>query len=109
MHASEFASADREVCWWSVRDKDYGSNTIEISRNPGTFQNHEALIQIDATLSWEFNDGQYGLTVVDWQGPFYYARATFRWYWRSIVWVAPVEVARRCAPSDTDIWRQSCR
>jgi len=90
-----------------IRGNLYGSYEIENSRSPGTFQKYDALVQVDTTLTWDLDDGRYSLTVggnnifdkqpdpaefriccggiinpgslMDWQGPFYYVRANFRW------------------------------
>jgi len=90
-----------------IRGNYYGSYEYENSRSPGTFQYFDALVQVDTALTWNLDDGRYRLTVggnnifdeqpdpaefgiccdgivstgslMDWQGPFYFVRASFRW------------------------------
>ena len=90
-----------------IRGNVYGSYEIENRQSPGTFQHFDALVQVDTALTWDLDDGTYSVTVggnnifdeqpdpaefgiccggivstsslMDWQGPFYYLRANFRW------------------------------
>lgn len=91
----------------SVRGNWYGGYTNENGFNPGQFQEFGDLVQVDMMLNWNFYDGRYAITVggtnifdeqpapaefeiccggivrfdtvMDWQGPFYYVRGSFRW------------------------------
>jgi iron complex outermembrane receptor protein len=94
---------------WSflLRGNYYGSYEIMNSGNLSQIQEMGSVFQVDAMLSWEFNDGRYNLTLggnnvfdqqpdpaefgvccgvvvrfsslVDWQGPYYYVTGRIRW------------------------------
>jgi outer membrane receptor protein involved in Fe transport len=93
---------------WSVllRGNYYGSFELIDTRGTTQVQKMDSVIQVDAMLTWEFDDGKYGLTLggnnifdeqpdaadfgvccglivrtsslVDWQGPYYYVTGRIR-------------------------------
>jgi len=90
-----------------LRGNYFGSYTRQDTRNPGTFQRYDPLVQVDVSVQMQFRDGRYQLALggnnifdaqpdpaefgvccglivrtaelMDWQGPFWYLRGAVRW------------------------------
>jgi len=91
----------------SLRGNLYGDYRVISFNDPTQIQDYDSLWQVDFNLNWDLADGRYSImlggnnvfdqqpdpaefgnccgiivnlgSVMDWQGPFYYLRGTFRW------------------------------